>query len=84
MSEFKPYQDESQSIAIGNLTIENRLDKVSLFGEIDLTKDKQGLARARLLQALLESVVASLEKVELPDTIPEPGIQKVSNPFQGS
>lgn len=82
MSEFKPFQNESQSIAIGNLTIENRLDKISLFGDIDISRDKEGLARGRLLLTLIESVVASLESVELPDAISVAATQNVSNPFQ--
>ena len=31
---FKPYQNESDVLTLGNLTIENRVDRVSLMGDV--------------------------------------------------
>ncbi len=59
---LEPFADEATSLQIAGLTIENRLDRVSLFGSIDMTKDRDGLRRARELRALLEAVVAALER----------------------
>jgi hypothetical protein len=56
-----PFADEAASTSIGDLTVENRLDRVSLYGSLDITRDRQGLANARRLQALLEAVVKVLE-----------------------
>ena len=59
---LEPFADEATSLQIEGLTIENRLDRVSLFGSIDMTKDRDGLLRARELRALLEAVVLALER----------------------
>ena len=53
MSHFKPYANESDVIRIGALEIENRIDRVSLTGDVVLTRDQAGLALAKELQALL-------------------------------
>lgn len=59
---LEPFADEATSLQLEGLTIENRLDRVSLFGSIDMTKDRHGLRRARELRALLEAVVLALER----------------------
>ena len=81
MSKFTPYANESDVLNIGRLAIENRLDRVTLSGDVDLTADQAGLADARALQALLASVVARLEARELPATLPPPATVTVANPF---
>jgi hypothetical protein len=81
---LKPFADEATALQIGGLTIENRLDRVALFGSVDLTKDRAGLQHARELRALLEAVVSTLEHEAdaLPDSV-EVGksIDTVKNPF---
>lgn len=79
---FVPYANESDVLEIGNLTVENRVDRISLSGDIDLTLDKPGLALAKQLQKLLADVVAQLEKQELPDQLPPPEVTSVANPFE--
>ncbi|MGK5055669.1 hypothetical protein ACQ4WY_01860 [Janthinobacterium sp. LB2P49] len=79
---FVPYANESDVLDIGNLTIENRIDRISISGDIDLTLDKPGLALAKQLQKLLADVVAQLEKQELPDQLPPPDVTSVANPFE--
>ena len=80
-SGFLPYANEADVLQVGGLTIENRLDRISLHGDVDLTADRSGLAQARLLQALLNDVVAALESQTLPASLPEPSIKTVANPF---
>jgi hypothetical protein len=80
---MKPFANESESIGIGELTVENRTDRVSLYGSLDLTRAKTGLEHARALRALLDTVVGALEAEKaLPDTVapPEPP-ETVKNPF---
>ena len=82
MPTFMPYQNESQAISIAELNIENRVDRVSIFGSIDLTKDKLGLTNALTLKKILDDVVAQLQAKELPDRLPAPVVKKIDNPFQ--
>jgi hypothetical protein len=82
MSKFVPYKNESDVLQIGGLSIENRLDRVTICGDIDLTADKAGLRDARALHQLLADVVAKLEAQNLPDQLPPPAVTTVANPFE--
>ena len=82
MRHFKPYANESDVIRIGALEIENRTDRISLTGDVVLTRDQAGLALARDLQALIGEVVKALEAEEkLPGTVEVKPAQVVKNPF---
>jgi len=79
---FKPYQNGTESHAIHDLTIENDVDCVSLYGNLQLTKDQAGLKAAKALQALLNDVVQQLENTpDLPDKIQRDDAQEIDNPF---
>jgi hypothetical protein len=78
---FAPYANEADVLEVGNLMLENRLDRITISGDVDLTADKRGLEAARRLHALLGAVVASLESRDLPDELPPPHVEKVDNPF---
>jgi hypothetical protein len=83
MSSFKPYQNEEDSIAIDELTVENRLDRISVYGSIDLTKDQTGLMQAKQLKALIDATVCVLEaEKNLPDKVAIKPTKKVDNPFK--
>ena len=69
-------------IRIGGLEIENRVDRITISGDVDLTADKAGLAYAKQLQQLLAAVVATLEGQELPAALPPPLVKTVANPFE--
>ena len=79
-----PVGDEGESVGIGGLTIENRTDRVSFYGSLDLTRDQEGLGHARRLRALLDEVVRVLEgEKDLPSEVPAPKRpERVKNPFQ--
>ncbi|WP_426076950.1 hypothetical protein [Janthinobacterium sp. PSPC3-1] len=79
---FVPYANESDVLNIGTLSVENRLDRVSLIGDLDLTLDQAGLALAKQLHKLLGEVVAQLEQQELPKQLPPPEVKTVDNPFE--
>ncbi|GJJ03118.1 hypothetical protein RugamoR64_36560 [Duganella rhizosphaerae] len=81
MSKFVPYANEADVLNIGQLSIENRLDRITLSGDVDLTADQAGLADARALYALLGDVVARLEAQKLPAKLPPPPSVTVPNPF---
>jgi hypothetical protein len=81
-SKFVPYANEADVLNIGQLSIENRLDRITISGDIDLTADQRGLADARALQQVLADVVAQLEaRTDLPPKLPPPAVQTVDNPF---
>jgi hypothetical protein len=81
-SRFTPYANEADVLNIGSLAIENRVDRVSLHGAVDLTRDQHGLARARALHELLGAVLQQLESQTLPEVLPPPKTKKVANPFE--
>ena len=78
---FKPFEKGTESSAIEDLTLENDVDCVSIYGNLQITKDKVGLEQAKALQSFLNDVVAALEKEELPEKIERPAEQEVNNPF---
>ena len=82
MSKLVPFQNESDSLTIDDLTIENRLDRVSIYGSLQITRDKQGLKHAQALKAMLDSVVTLLKGADLPDHIPAAAAEKTDNPFK--
>ena len=59
MSKFTPFADDAAATSIGKLTIENGTDWIALHGSLDLTRDRQGLAQARALKAILDQAVRS-------------------------
>lgn len=78
---FTPYANEADVLEIDNLMLENRLDRITISGDVDLTADKAGLDAARRLHAQLGEIVAALEARELPDRLPPPEVKTVDNPF---
>jgi len=82
MRHFQPYANESDVLRIGNLEIENRIDRIALTGDVVLTRDKAGLALAKELQALMGQVVQALEAEEkLPAKVEVKPPQEIKNPF---
>ena len=80
--QFKPYANEADVLRIGELEIENRVDRVTLTGDVVLTRDKGGLALARELQAIVGGVVKALEAdKELPDAVEVKQARTIRNPF---
>lgn len=65
---FLAYENESDSIQIKEMTVENRLDRISIFGSLDLTKDKVGLENAMKLKRIVDAAVDALKRDRnLPD-----------------
>lgn len=81
-NEFQPFANESDVIRIGGLEIENRVDRLTLTGDLVLSRDRVGLALARELQALLGRAIATMESdAQLPERIEILPARSVSNPF---
>ena len=77
-----PFANEEEVITIEELLIENRLDRISIHGSVDITKDKQGLEYAFALKRQIDTIVEYLKKQALPEKISVENVAKeVKNPF---
>ncbi len=83
MMRLKPFEDDSESGAIGELTVENGKDRIALYGSLDITRDQAGLALARELAGFLDKVIARMVADQaLPEKVAPPKApSKVRNPF---
>lgn len=83
---FRPYENEADVLQVSGLNVENRLDRIAVFGSVDFTRDKAGLRLATALERVLDAVILKLQEEErdnsLPETIPVPKTAKfVKNPL---
>jgi hypothetical protein len=78
---ISPFSNESESLNFGGLTIENREDRISIYGNIDITRDREGLDHARILKTLFDDILATLTSGPLPDKISIDPAENVQNPF---
>jgi hypothetical protein len=78
-----PFADDSQSASIDTLTIENGRDRIAIYGNLDITRDKAGLTIAKKLADYLAKIVSILQAdPKLPDKLQPPEAPRlVSNPF---
>ncbi len=80
---LKPFENESDSIAIDELTVENRVDQLEIYGSLAITRDKLGLERALRLKAVVDAAVKALQDdAALPDKIAFRPTDSVDNPFK--
>ena len=80
---LQPFENETQSLNLGDLTIENRLDQLEIYGSISITRDQAGLALALQLKQLLDDTVAHLQQAEdLPTQLSPKPTDQVENPFK--
>lgn len=71
--------------AIGELEIDNSLDKISLAGRLDIDKSEEGLAKARELLEFLNDTVQSLTQLQnkklLMKDLKDDNVVTRANPF---
>jgi len=83
MANLQPFQNEVDSLGIGEMTIENRLDQLELYGSLAITRDKRGLQLAVELKELIDAAVAHLQATpDLPDALAPVPTDSVDNPFK--
>lgn len=79
---FMAYENEIDSFQIDDLTVENRLDRISIYGSLDLTKDRHGLESALKLKRIIDASIDALKRDRnLPDHIDIKTSEIVKNPF---
>lgn len=79
---FAPFENDHQSMQIGELIFENQMDKVIIYGDIDVTKSKEGLENALKLQKVMNDIVTQLQSAEEADTLLNTKQQAVENETQ--
>ena len=79
---FKPFENGTESHSIHDLNLENDVDVVNISGNLQITKDQQGLAAAKVLQQYLDSIVKILESEKnLPEKLERLENGEIENPF---
>lgn len=78
---IQPFQNEEEVVIISKLTIENRLDRVSIYGSIDITRDKQGQEYLFELKRQIDAIMDQMENEELPERVETLEAREVNNPF---
>ncbi len=78
---FKAFENGTESHSIHDLTLENDVDRINIYGNLQITKDKIGLAAAKALQAALNDIVQQLEASELPEKLEREDADEIENPF---
>lgn len=78
---FQAFKDNSASLDIGGLTLENNEERVSIYGSLNIGRDQQGLQQAKQLQGILAEMVNYLEQQDLPAQIETFTPKAVKNPF---
>lgn len=82
MRKLHVYQNEAESLVFDGITVENRLDSVSVYGTLDFTADRIGLSRAKKLSEILDSIINELEsRADLPEKISILRTTLAPNPF---
>lgn len=80
---LQPFDNETQSMSLGDLTIENRLDQLEIYGSLSITRDQAGLALALQLKQLMDDTVANLQQAQdLPSQLSPKPTDQVDNPFK--
>jgi hypothetical protein len=83
MPDMEPFKNETESITLGQLTIENRLDQVELYGSLSITRDQAGLALALQLKSVLDAAIDHLQHTsDLPAHIAFRPADTIDNPFK--
>ena len=80
---LQPFDNETQSMNLGDLTIENRLDQLEIYGSLSITRDQAGLALALQLKQLIDDAVVHLQQAQdLPTQLSTKPSDQIDNPFK--
>lgn len=79
---FKPFEKGVESHSIHDLTLENALDHINIYGDLQINKDQEGLVIAQTLQTFFNELVTTLEKEShLPEKLESIPLGEIENPF---
>ena len=79
---FLAFADDCSSYTLDNLTFENNADHLSVYGDMQIQRDQQGLQQLLTLQSLINQAVIALQADDaLPEQLPAAKHTEVDNPF---
>jgi hypothetical protein len=79
---FVPFGDDQQSLGVDDLTFENNVDRLAIYGSINIERDQAGLKKALALQQMINQLVTTLQaQADLPEKIEIIAAKQVKNPF---
>ena len=79
---FQAFADDCGSYTLGNLTFENNADYLSVYGDIQIQHDQQGLQHLLALQQIINQAVTDLQAdAALPAQLTAAPVNEIDNPF---
>ncbi len=79
---FQSFADDCSSYTLGNLTFENNADYLSVYGDIQIQHDQQGLQHLLVLQQIINQAVTDLKvDAALPAQLTAAPVNEIDNPF---
>ena len=79
---FLAFADDCSSYTLDNLTFENNADRLSVYGDMQIQRDQQGLQQLLALQSLINQAVIALQAdATLPEQLPSAKHTEIDNPF---
>ena len=79
---FLAFADDCSSYTLDNLTFENNADRLSVYGDMQIQRDQQGLQQLLALQSLINQAIMALQADDaLPEQLPAAKHTEVDNPF---
>jgi len=83
---FIPFANDSDSVTINGLTLENGVLTIAIYGNAEITHDQAGLAAATALRDILDLAIAKLiANNDLPkkiSAIDPKAVTPAENPFK--
>ena len=79
---FLAFADDCSSYTLDNLTFENNANHLSVYGDMQIQRDQQGLQQLLTLQSLINQAVKALQADDtLPEQLPAAKHTEIDNPF---
>ena len=79
---FQAFADDCSSYTLDNLTFENNADYLSVYGDIQIQRDQQGLQHLLALQQIINQAVTDLQAdAALPAQLAAAPVNEIDNPF---
>lgn len=59
---FMAYENETDSFLIDKFTVKNKLDRIFLYGSLEITRDSEGLEYALKLKRVIDAAIDALKR----------------------